>query len=89
VLFPRKEGKQRKGQVADTAKEVLDKLQVTQNISSELLPVPKPHKRERALKITDAMKNTKVFKVQRQEWANERWAGKRAKKAAEEEKKDQ
>jgi hypothetical protein len=46
-------------------------------------------KREKPTKITNDLLKTKAFRKIRQEWANERWAGLRKKKAEEASKKDQ
>ena len=82
VLFPRHEGKPKKGVVNDTTnKESLE--QVVQNESHKLMERT-PYtfkKREKAMQITSQMKQAKVYQKMRIERVNEKLTGMRAKRA--------
>jgi len=91
VLFPRAENatkadkpKARKGLINDATEEVLSKLQVTQNEERVVLGLPEPKRREKPTKITADLTGKNVYKVIRQEWSNQRNAGKREKRAKDE-----
>ncbi len=65
ILFPRKAGKPKKGQINDSTAEKLKSAEADhQNLSKNLLGRPKRHLREKPVKITDEMKKFRpVFKL--------------------------
>jgi len=81
ILFPAKEGKQKKGLIKDSTKEQLSGA--TQNSDHKLFTLPKVIRRCKKESITDAMKGVKVYQKLRHERINKRYAGVRAKRAKE------
>ncbi len=77
ILFPLDPKKPRKG---DSSPEDLKKAQ---QLLGEVMPVKTPQKRQRALELTDDLKNFKAFQTIRQARAFARLVGIRAKKAKE------
>ena len=80
ALFPRHAGQCKKGLVNDSTVEVTDKA--TEQVAQ--LGLPKQSKREKAVVLTKEMKEKKVYQVQKTEMTNQKWAGKREKRAREE-----
>ena len=79
ALFPRKAGQPKKGLVNDSAAEVTEKAaQVAQ------MALPKQNKREKAVELTQAMKENKAYQVQKMAAMNHKWKGIREKRAKEE-----
>ena len=88
ILFPRKEGKQKQGEIPDsTAERVASATQAT--ASHALFNVPAANPRTKRVAISDELKNQKVYQKQRTVRTNSKYTGareERARKAAEEEK---
>lgn len=79
ILFPRRDGKFKQGEIADST---ADKLKgADQNTDKHILSKPAPKKREAPVKITDAMKNFKAYRTLRIERTNKKWKGQRETKA--------
>ena len=79
ILFPRRDGKFKQGEIADST---ADKLKgADQNTDKHLLARPAPKKREAPVKITDEMKNFKAYRTLRIERTNKKWKGQRERKA--------
>ena len=83
VLFPRTEGKPKKGLINDATPETIKSLAVQQNDEKVLFSIPEVRLREKPLKLTQELKDRKVYRELRQEWVNEYYYGKRQKKAQE------
>jgi len=77
ILFPAKDGKQKKGLIADSTKEKLS--DPVQRNDHSLFTLPKVVKRCKAEPITKEMKELKVYQKLRHERINQRYAGKREK----------
>ena len=85
ILFPNKADKYKKGEIADSTAGKLQSAEAKQqNTEQHLLEKKAPKLREKPVKITSDMQNVKVFRRIRQERVNERYAGRREKRAAEE-----
>lgn len=82
VLFPRTENKPKKGPINDANAEVLKGLNVDQT-GEKVLGLTQPTKREKAVPLTKELLATKAYRTLKQEWSNQRNAGKREKKAKE------
>lgn len=81
ILFPRRADKPKKGDIADST---ADKLKtVAQDISKHVIAIPKRKVRQTPQKITKEMTSAKVFRKLRQLRVNEKYIGKREKKAKE------
>ena len=87
VLFPRKTDKPKKGLVSDTAKETLEKVvaqQRKERVVLGLTPVSKSRRvKAVSAKTTADLAKEKVYRKLRQERTNQRYNGKRVKKAKE------
>jgi large subunit ribosomal protein L13e len=84
ILFPRKEGKPKKGIVADsTAEKVKSAASLAQNTSKHVIEKPKVRARQAPQKITKELTAVKAFRKLRQLRVNEKYLGKREKKAKE------
>jgi len=81
VVFPRAEGKPKKGLVNDATAEVLSQLAVNQNTDKVVLGIDQQLKREKPVKLTKELTEKKAYRTIKQEWSNQRNAGKREKKA--------
>lgn len=77
ILFPAKEGKAKKGLIADSTKEKLS--DPVQRNDHALFTLPKVTKRCKAEPITKEMKEFKAYQKLRHERINQRYAGKREK----------
>ena len=87
VLFPRKDNKPKKGLVNDATAETIKQLAVQQNTNRTVLPVQQEGKREKPVKLTEELKKTQAYRTLKQEWSNQRNAGKREKRAKDTEEK--
>ncbi|EAS02620.1 60S ribosomal protein L13 (macronuclear) [Tetrahymena thermophila SB210] len=77
VLFPRHQGKAKKGLVNDTA----DTSSAAQNALQTSVPLPSVSKREKAVSNIAELRKKKVYRIIRQEKTNQKWDGKRKAKA--------
>eukprot|EP00331_Platyophrya_macrostoma_P023627 CAMPEP_0176434466 /NCGR_PEP_ID=MMETSP0127-20121128/16695_1 /TAXON_ID=938130 /ORGANISM="Platyophrya macrostoma, Strain WH" /LENGTH=209 /DNA_ID=CAMNT_0017817211 /DNA_START=42 /DNA_END=669 /DNA_ORIENTATION=- len=82
VLFPRTDKKPKKGPINDATEEVLKGLNVDQT-AEKVLGVTQTQKRDKAVSLTKELLATKAYRTLKQEWSNQRNAGKREKKAKE------
>lgn len=83
VLFPRVEGKAKKGLVNDANPDVVKSLSAQQNTDRVLLGVPQDSKEVEIVNLTKDLKDRKVYRELRQAWVNQYWAGIREKRAQE------
>lgn len=84
ILFPRKEGKFKKGEIADSTADKLKSAEAEkQNLSKHVIEKPKRKLREAPQKITKEMKDLKAFRKLRQLRVNAHYKGKRDKRAKE------
>lgn len=81
ILFPRKDGKPKKGEVNDATAEQLKAA--TQNTTEGVFALPKQSRRCKPETITKEMRSVKVFQKLRQAFIDKRYKGKRDKKASE------
>ena len=81
VLFPRRADKPKKGPIADSTGDKL--ANVSQNTSKHVIARAAPKKRQTPAKITKELTGAKVFRKLRQVRINEKYRGKREKKAKE------
>jgi large subunit ribosomal protein L13e len=82
ILFPRKDGKYKKGDIADSTADKLKSAEAKQqNKDSHVLPKGDLKKREKPTKITKEVAGTKVYKQLRQERTNKKHQGMREKRA--------
>ena len=89
ILFPRREGNFKKGLIADSTAERLKSPQAEkQNKDKHLLKKPKTKLREKTQKITKEMQALKAFQKLRQARVNQKYKGKREKRAREQAEKD-
>ena len=82
ILFPRKENKIRQGDIPDTAQ--IAQSSVSQNTSKHVIEKPAKKVRQTPKKITKDITEVKIFIKLRQLRINEKYSGKRIKKAKEE-----
>jgi len=84
ILFPIRDGKLKKGEIADsTADKLKSAAAEQQNKDSHLMAKPKTKLRVKVTKISDDLKKQKVYRKLRQELVNKYYHGKREKKAKE------
>lgn len=84
ILFPRREGKFKKGPINDSTAEKLKSAEAEkQNLSKHVIEKPKKQLREKAQKITKQMQDLKVYRKLRTLRTNAHYKGKRDKKAKE------
>jgi len=81
VLFPRAEGKPKKGEINDATAEQVKK--VTQNTAEGVFALPKTSRRCKPEALTKELKEAKVYQKLRQLRINKRYRGKREKAAKE------
>jgi large subunit ribosomal protein L13e len=82
ILFPRRADKPKKGDIADsTADKLKSAAAGNQNTSKHVVEKPRRKVRQTPAKITKEMTATKVFRKLRQLKVNEKYKGKREKKA--------
>ncbi len=85
ILFPRRADKPKKGDIADsTADKLKSAAAKDQNTSKHVVEKPRRKVRQTPQKITKEMTAVKVFRKVRQLRVNEKYKGKREKKAREE-----
>ena len=82
VLFPRTDKKPKKGPINDANEEVLKGLNVDQHVE-KVLGLSHVHKRDKAVPLTKELLATRAYRTLKQEWSNQRNAGKREKRAKE------
>jgi large subunit ribosomal protein L13e len=82
ILFPRKADKPKKGDIKDSTAEQL-KAATVQNTTTGVLEKPVIKLRQKSAKITKEVQAVKVFRKLRQLRVNEKYRGKREKKAKE------
>jgi len=88
ILFPKHEGKLKKGEIADSSKEKVKAA--AQNLVSGVFALPTTVKGQGVVateKITKEMASAKIYQKLRQERINQRYEGIRAKRAKEAEEK--
>merc|ERR1712048_102654 len=85
ILFPRAEGKPKKGEINDATAEQLKNA--TQNTTEGVLAMPALKKRCKIEPLTAEMKNLRIYQKLRQERINKRYEGMRQKRAREAEEK--
>lgn len=84
ILFPRRADKPKKGDIADSTADKLKSAEAgKQNVTKHVLEKPAAKKRVAATKITQEMRDARVFKRLRQLQVNKRYLGKREKRAKE------
>jgi len=87
ILFPRKEGKPKKGIIADATAEKLQSAEAKkQSLVKRIAGKPDARRREKPVKISAELKDGHVYRKLRLERVNQRYRGlreKRAKEAAE------
>lgn len=81
ILFPRRDGKPKKGEINDATAEQLKAA--TQNTTEGVFALPVQSRRCKPASITAEMKKEKVFQRLRQARVDQRYKGKREKKAKE------
>ena len=83
ILFPRRDGKHKKGVINDSTADKLKSAEAEQqNRSKHIIEKPRRKLNEKAVKITKEMRDFKAFRKLRQEWVNAHYKGKREKRAA-------
>lgn len=87
ILFPRKADKPKKGDIADSTADKLKTLPA-QNTTKHVVGLPKRKVRQTPQKITKELAGAKIFRKIRQLRVNEKYRGKREKKAKEAAEKD-
>ena len=84
ILFPRRAGKPKKGDISDSTADRLKSAEAEkQNINKHVISKPAPKLRQKAQKITPDMLKVKVYKKIRQLTVNQKYSGKREKRAKE------
>ena len=84
ILFPRKEGKFKKGEIADSTADKLKSAEAEkQNTSKHVINKPPRKLKEKAQKISKDQKDLKVFRKLRQLRVNKFYKGTREKRAKE------
>jgi len=85
ILFPRRADKPKKGDIADSTADKLKSADaLDQNISKHVIQKPRIKARQTAQKITKELTSVKAFKKLRQLTVNQKYKGKREKKAKDE-----
>ena len=85
ILFPRKEGKYKRGEIADSTAEKLKSAEAEkQNMSKHVINKPSQKLREKPQKITKEMEQLRAYRKLRQLRVNQAYKGKREKRAKEE-----
>ena len=89
ILFPKRDGKPKKGEINDSTADRLKSADASKQVlSKHLIEKSKVPLREKALKITKEMKDLKVYKKIKQLKVNQKWIGKREKRAKEQAEKE-
>ena len=82
ILFPRKEGKPKKGIISDSTAEKLKSAEAEkQNLSKHVIDRPPTKRTDKPLKITKEMKDFSAYRKLRQERTNAKHKGRRDKRA--------
>ena len=84
ILFPRRDGKHKKGVIHDSTADKLKSAPAEeQNRSKHVIEKPRRKLKEKAQKITKEMRDFKAFRKLRQERINAYYMGQREKRAKE------
>jgi large subunit ribosomal protein L13e len=84
ILFPRRADKPKKGDIHDATADKLKSAETAkQNVTKHVLDKPAPKLREAAQKITEEQKKLRVYRKLRQLQVNQKYKGKREKRAKE------
>ena len=76
ILFPRREGKPKKGIINDSTAEKLKSAEAeNQNLSKHVIDRPAKVMKEKAQKITQQLKDLKIYRKLRQERVNAQYIG--------------
>ena len=86
IVFPRRENKPKKGEINDATAEQLKSASAANQVTGHTLPIARATHAVEYAKITDADRESKVFRTLRTVRTNTRYKGRREKKAAEKEK---
>merc|ERR1712043_31659 len=84
ILFPRKEGKAKKGLINDATAEQVSSANASNQVAGKVLPRAAAASEDRYEAITADMKKVNAHSQYREAWANARYAGRRAKRAEDE-----
>lgn len=89
ILFPRRTDKPKKGDIDDATADRLKSAEAgRQNITKHVLGKPERKLREKPRTIGTAEKNVKVYRLLRQLRVNQKYKGKREKRAREQAEKE-
>ena len=83
ILFPRKEGKAKKGLINDSTVEQVKSAAADNQMQGKLLPRAAAASGDKFEKLTKAMKEKSAHSEYRQAWTNARYNGRRIKRAEE------
>jgi large subunit ribosomal protein L13e len=84
ILFPRREGKFKKGEIADSTADKLKSAEAEkQNITKHVVDKAPRKLKEKAQKITKEQRDVQVFRKLRQLRVNKHYKGQREKRAKE------
>ena len=84
ILFPRRADKPKKGEINDSTADRLKSAEAgQQNVHKHVLDRPAPKVRQAAQKLTQELRDARVFKRLRQLRINKKYKGKREKRAKE------
>jgi large subunit ribosomal protein L13e len=90
ILFPRREGKFKKGEIADSTADKLKSAEAEkQNISKHVVNKPVRKLKEKAQKIGKEQKDLKTYRKLRQLRVNKYYKGTREKRAKEQAEKEE
>ncbi len=84
ILFPRKDGKVKKGLINDSTAEKCQSAAASTQPTGRVLPRAAPASGDEFAAITKELKEGRAHSEYRQAWTNARYKGRREKKAAEE-----
>jgi hypothetical protein len=89
ILFPRRADKPKKGDIDDATADRIKSAEAGKQVTAKhLLEKPDRKLREKPRKIAAEEKNTKVYRKLRQMIVNQKYKGKREKRAAEQAEKE-
>ena len=78
ILFPLHQGKHKKGEIADSTQEQIEKVAAEkQNTTRNVLDIPKQNRREKKVEMTPEIKNHLAFQELRQAQVDHKYARKR------------
>jgi large subunit ribosomal protein L13e len=90
ILFPRKEGKFKKGEIADSTADKLKSAEAEkQNTTKHVLEKPPRKLKEKAQKISKEQRDATIFRKLRQLRVNKYYKGQREKRAREQAEKEE